>query len=962
MKELSSGARASLLALWIAALALLGFFVQRQLEIGTDLRLFLPNPTTPQERLLLEEIGEGPGSRVLVLALGGAPPEKLADASRALAAELTDHSLFRFVANGEMSLDDVPEHLLRYRHLLSRKLDTHTFDAEYLRSEIQARARDLASPAGTFLEPWVPVDPTLELLAVLQDWQPAQEPNRLYDVWFDRAGERALLLAETQAAAFDPDKQRAAIEVVHEALARIDPKRRLSIVVSGAGQFSVLMEQRTRGEAQMLGTAASVGMVLLLLIAYRRTSSVLFSALPLATAALAGLAVVSALFGTVHGITLAFGFTLIGVVQDYPVHLLSHRRPDQSALLVVRQLWPTLATGVASTCIAYLTFLFSGVTGLQQLACFTIAGLATASLTTRFALPRLMSNSSRDYGESSWLQSLWKRIDSLPRVSWTPLALIVASLLAIGVSRSPLWEDDLGKLTPVPVELIEQDQALRGSLGTADLGYLLVVDAPDTERALQRLEGLGEPLEQLVSSGAIAGFDHAARYLPSVATQVARQRKLPDDPTLRAALEAAQQGSGFRAKVFEPFLRDVSEARSLPPLTPDTLRDSPLGANLEMMLVEGEGQTRALVTLSGVRDAGALSKFVSEHEHVLILDLKQASETLVAKQRTHILWSLCAAVVLLVAVIAFALRSRLRLYRVLAPMALTTLIIIAALQLAGISLSLFHLIALMLAAGLGLDYALFFEHAADDPLEQRRTLHAVLVCSLSTLMVFALLALSTIPVLRAIGLTVTLGVVSNFVLAVMMSRMATGDGRRATGQNKEGTPGTGDAAGQSVGESSQRHRGSLSASISGQLAVASSPFPSSLMPHQGSMCLLERVIDWDEDGIRLTTATHRSTENPLRSEGRLRSIHLCEYGAQAMAVHGALRSQAQNKKPAPGMLVSLRSVTFSRDYIEDLGGELIVDAQCLQASEMSLQYNFRVTHEQVVLAEGRAAVVLQAEA
>ena len=82
------------------------------------------------------------------------------------------------------------------------------------------------------------------------------------------------------------------------------------------------------------------------------------------------------------------------------------------------------------------------------------------------------------------------------------------------------------------------------------------------------------------------------------------------------------------------------------------------------------------------------------------------------------------------------------------------------------------LIALILAAGLGLDYALFFEHAADDPHEQRRTLHAVLVCSLSTLMVFALLATSSLPVLRAIGLTVSLGVVSNFVLALLLTREA----------------------------------------------------------------------------------------------------------------------------------------------------------------------------------------------
>jgi predicted exporter len=103
-------------------------------------------------------------------------------------------------------------------------------------------------------------------------------------------------------------------------------------------------------------------------------------------------------------------------------------------------------------------------------------------------------------------------------------------------------------------------------------------------------------------------------------------------------------------------------------------------------------------------------------------------------------------------------------------MALTTLLIIGVLQASGVSMTLFHLIALILAAGLGLDYALFFEHAAHDRAEQRRTLHAVLVCSASTLMVFALLASSSLPVLRAIGLTVSLGVIANFILALLLTR------------------------------------------------------------------------------------------------------------------------------------------------------------------------------------------------
>lgn len=131
-----------------------------------------------------------------------------------------------------------------------------------------------------------------------------------------------------------------------------------------------------------------------------------------------------------------------------------------------------------------------------------------------------------------------------------------------------------------------------------------------------------------------------------------------------------------------------------------------------------------------------------------------------------------------------------------------------------------------------------------------------------------------------------------------------------------------------------------------------------LIPHQGGMCLLERVVEWDEQRVVLETDTHRSATNPLRTNDRLRAVHLCEYGAQAMAVHGALKSQALGQRAAPGMLVSLRSVSFTRDYIEDLPHSLRVEATCLQASAASLQYSFRIDHDGELLAEGRAAVVL----
>jgi len=757
-----------LLAAWIASVLGLGVWVQRELAVSNDLRLFLPRATTREQALLLDEIGEGPAARALVVALEGAPAERLAEVSRALVESLSASTQFRWVANGDVPLDAFPDDLLPYRFLLSPTVDSRELNAEYLRDELAKRARDLSSPAGLVLEPLLARDPTLEILALLQRWQPAQEPRREFDVWFDRNGRRALLIGETVAPAFDPGGQRAALADLEQAL-RGAGAEGVKMTVSGTGYFSVLMEARTRTEIGWLGTATTIAMLVLMLAAYRRVGSLLYSALPLLSAGVVGLAAVSAIFGSVHGITLAFGFTLIGVAQDYPLHLLSHRHAGVTAVETARRLWPTLATGVASTCIAYFTFLFSGVLGLAQLACFTVFGLAVAGLTTRFLLPHVLGERVPDYADSAVLERLWAVIASLPRPRWAGVVLLGLCALALVAAREPFWENDLGKLTPVPPDFLAKDRELRGELGTPDLRYLLVLDAADAPDALARLERLDPALLALVAGGAIAGYDHAARYVPAPATQRARQSRLPDAVTLRSALEQAQRDTPFRAGVFEPFVADVESARVAPVLTVEQAAATPLGARLGMLINGGAEATRALVTFTGVRDAAAL-RALAAGSGATLLDLKEAAETLVAHERTRILVSLAIAAALLLVVVSAALQSRPRVLRVLAPMALTTVLVVAALRAAGTSLTLFHLISLVLVAGLGLDYALFFEHAADEPSEQRRTLHAVLVCSLSTLMVFALLAMSDLPVLRAIGLPVTIGVISNFVLALLLTR------------------------------------------------------------------------------------------------------------------------------------------------------------------------------------------------
>jgi predicted hotdog family 3-hydroxylacyl-ACP dehydratase len=132
-----------------------------------------------------------------------------------------------------------------------------------------------------------------------------------------------------------------------------------------------------------------------------------------------------------------------------------------------------------------------------------------------------------------------------------------------------------------------------------------------------------------------------------------------------------------------------------------------------------------------------------------------------------------------------------------------------------------------------------------------------------------------------------------------------------------------------------------------------------LVPHAGAMCLWEAVAHWNGSGIRMRTDGHRDPAHPLRSGGRLRALHLCEYGAQAMAVHGGLRAQSSGGAARPGMLVALRAVTLFVDRIDDLPGTLECEARMLAEGEDSQQYSFRIEHAGKLLAEGRAAVMLQ---
>lgn len=132
-----------------------------------------------------------------------------------------------------------------------------------------------------------------------------------------------------------------------------------------------------------------------------------------------------------------------------------------------------------------------------------------------------------------------------------------------------------------------------------------------------------------------------------------------------------------------------------------------------------------------------------------------------------------------------------------------------------------------------------------------------------------------------------------------------------------------------------------------------------LIPHRGSMCLLDSVEYWDAERVVCRTSQHRSPANPLRANARLSSIHGIEFAAQAMAVHGRLLSP-NGPAPSVGLLVSLRDCVLHCERLDVLDSPLTVEARRITGNNGLTIYGFSVTADALVI-EGRASVLLQRE-
>lgn len=690
----------------------------------------------------------------LAVAVEGSDAERVNAAALAARRRL-EGAGFR-VESPDAAGTQLVEFYRRHRFALLSHAETRALVAHPEQTFVAHLAAGLAmpaSPAGTpadpggFLtrylsslpRPFPALVPENGMLAATASPEPAYLiPITLESQAFGAAGER---------------RAREAVRIAQSTVARLCGGCR--VYASGPALYSAAERSETRTEVSWLSTASTILIVLLVLGVFRRIRPLLLTIVCVGAGIVAGAAATLILFREINLLTLVFGTTLLGIAVDYAFHYLT------DGLLAggrgtLHRVAPGLTLGLVTSLIAFAFLAATPFPALRQVAAFSMAGLASAFLTVFAVFPY----ATRFGGGARAAPRSITRLAALSAATgrrWRgPITLLFAAAAVGGLFRLHA-ADDLRELQAAPARLVHQTAAVDALLGTPPARGFLLVRGADLGQALARGRALDARAAAQTPATVLVDL---AGFVPAAAAQqqslAAWHTLLGDDGT---RLEQAVHAAGLPQALVKPLAAAWRSAPRKVFGAQELLEAAPA---LQDFVVRAGGETGLVVQVYGGDTPSALQALAQTVPGVEYVDpLARLNATFSA-----IRWHATVWVAVGYLVILFLLLVR---YGVLGgiaamiPPVAAALVTLGVLGWAGQPVNVFVVVALMLVAGIGVDYAVFLREGAGG--HHAATALAVALAAVTTLASFGLLGASRIPSIHAFGLTVAIGIMVSWLAA-----------------------------------------------------------------------------------------------------------------------------------------------------------------------------------------------------
>jgi predicted exporter len=770
---------AVVLALAAISLLAMATYSARNLELSSGMEQFLVAAGDHDLAAVSTRMADSPATRTMILSLGGPELPTAVSAAREWAGILAAHpEVVRVRAGPDPALARAVHELYFPRRLLFLSAQPESelpqrLSSAGLRGAARDLRRQLALPHAQLVQQVGAADPLLAFPELLRRFESTQRGGlRVVGGQFvDAAGAAAILFATTAHSAFDSRHQAPLDEFLERSFAELDERFGGALVLerSSVARFAVASERSARADMTRISAVSAAGIVVLFLLTFRSPRLLLISLLPLGSGILAAVCVGTLLFGALHLTTLVFGATLIGVCIDYPIHYLNHHTllPGADPQASLRRVWKALLLGASTTVAGFAGLAWSDFPGIREIGVFSAVGVLAALLATAALLPPLAPRAplaSRLQRQlAAALGALLRTMESR-RGALVGIAIAALLLCAVGLPRVS-WRDDPFALgAPLDPELAAEDARVRDRVSQMDAGRFVVVLAPDTESALRGNDAVAERLAAAREAGMLDAYRSLHAFLWSADLQRRNLAAVAAHSDLPTRLAVALGSEGFRPEAFSPFGAALRDPPPEPLRLPELL-DSPLADVVAAFHVELDDGVALLTHLRGVHDPEGLAAALAGLEGVHYVDQREFLATAYGHYRKRTSTLILGGLLAVLALLGFRYRSARLSLAAAAPAFLAAALTVALLALAGSPVGLLHMLGLLLVLSFGVDYGIFLLESRSHPEGLLAALLSIVVACASTCLAFGLLAVSSFPALRALGVTTGLGVLASLVLA-----------------------------------------------------------------------------------------------------------------------------------------------------------------------------------------------------
>ena len=537
-----------------------------------------------------------------------------------------------------------------------------------------------------------------------------------------------------------------------------------------------------RKEITLISSISVIGIILLFLTCFRSLQPLLAGLGSLGFGCLSAIIVCQFFLKELHLITLVFGASLIGVSIDYALHFFcekhfnsncndshSDNNSQNNSLKgqdAIQHIFPAITLGLITSLIGYGILTQAPMPGLKQIALFSITGLICSWVCVVTLFPLLKQKQQQTppillITAANTCTYFWKKIGK--NKSFTACAILLIGSIAI-ISTLSTTSDSIRTLYKPDAELLNQERQIQPLINSMASNQYFIIRGSSTDQLLQYETTLHHQLDKLISEDKLQGYISTRQFIADLKTQQ-QNYQLFSNTVYKDNGPAANffYSIGANESQLEKLLVNLTADKNQA-LTIDKLHPS-LPTELQALYLGViDKQHISLVLLRGIQSLEAINKLklppniqfydkVSEMSHAL-----KSQQSLALKQ-------LLFGYIFIGLIILLRYRHLPALGLVAVPI-LSSLITVAILSLFDVSLSLFHVFALFLILGLGMDYAIFLYDAKGTSASSQI---AVLLSAATSCLSFGLLSLSSTPMIAAFGLTILLGSLINFALAPLVN-------------------------------------------------------------------------------------------------------------------------------------------------------------------------------------------------